>query len=80
MARKCISCSDLIWMFHERLSMYPDNPFHGIALAVVPEGSGGWEVVTQKRLPTRVKRDPDLAARVRTIEKQLKQKYKLVAR
>jgi hypothetical protein len=66
-------------MFHERLSMYQDDPFHGIALAIVPQKNGGWEVVTQKRLPTRLKRDPDLAARVRKIEKQLKQKYKLVA-
>jgi hypothetical protein len=74
MARKRISSTDLIWMFHERLEEYGDHPFHGIALAIVPSGDGEWEVVTQFRLP---RREPDIGTRIRSIEKQLRKQYTL---
>jgi hypothetical protein len=63
-------------MFHERLKEYDDHPFHGISLAVIPRRNGEWTVVTQNKLP---KREPDLAVRVRKIEKQLRQEYILTA-
>ena len=76
MARKTISSSDLIWIFHQKLQEYGDHPFHGISLAIIPRGAGDWEVVTQRKLPSR---KPDLATRISTIEKQLKQQYTLSA-
>jgi hypothetical protein len=76
MARKKVSSSDLIWMFHQKLEEYSDHPFHGISLAIIRGGNGDWEVVTQKRLP---KRDPDIASRIRAIEKGFRKQYTLVA-
>ena len=74
MGRKKISSSDLIWLFHQRLKDYEDHPFHGISLAVIPTGKGGWDVITPQRLP---KREPDLGIRVSAIAKQLKKLYTL---
>lgn len=74
MARKRVSSSDLVWMFHERLKEYQDHPFHGISLAVIPGNNGEWIVVTQNRLP---KREPAMVARIKKIEKQLRQEYVL---
>lgn len=76
MARKRISSSDLVWMFHERLKEYDDHPFHGISVAVLPGRDGEWMVVTQHKLPMR---EPDMARRIRKIEKQLRQEYRLAA-
>jgi hypothetical protein len=76
MARKRISSSNLIWMFHERLKEYEDHPFNGISLAIVPGINGEWTVVTQARVP---KREPDLVSRIRKIEKKLRQEYMLAA-
>jgi hypothetical protein len=76
MARKRISSSDLIWIFHERLKEYDDHPFTGIALAVVPRGSGDWSVAMSRRMP---KRKPDMATRIGAIEKQLQKQYTLAA-
>jgi len=76
MARKRISISDLIWMFHERLKEYDDNPFHGVSLAVLPGTNGDWTVVTAARVP---KREPEMKVRIRKIEKQLRQEYRLAA-
>jgi len=79
MGRKRISSSDLIWMFHERLRAYGDHPFHGIALAVIRSGNGDWEVITPKKLPSRILRKPDIATRISAIEKQLRKQYTLAA-
>ena len=76
MARKRISNSDLIWMIHERLKEYDDNPLHGISLAIVRGDHGDWRVVTQRKMP---KREPALATRISRIEKQLRQQYSLAA-
>jgi len=76
MARKKISSSDLIWMIHERLKEYDDNPFHGISLAIVRGDKGDWRVVIQRKLP---KREPALKTRISRIEKQLRQHYSLAA-
>ena len=75
MARKTVSSSDLIWMFHEKLREYGDHPFHGIALAVIPSGNGDWTVATQRKLP---KRDPDITSRICAIEKKLRKQYTLL--
>ena len=76
MARKKISSSDLIWMFHEKLQEYGDHPFHGISLAIIGSDNGDWEVRTQKKLPGR---KPDMAKRINAIEKQLRKQYTLAA-
>jgi hypothetical protein len=76
MRRKTISNSDLIWMFHERLQEYGDHPFLGLALAIIRNGNGDWEVATQKKLP---RRNPDLAKRLTAIEKELRKQYSLAA-
>jgi hypothetical protein len=79
MRRKRVSSSDLIWMFHEKLQEYSDHPFHGISLAIIPSGNGDWKVATQRRLPRRKSRKPDLATRISTIEKELQKQYILAA-
>jgi hypothetical protein len=76
MARKRISSSDLIWIFHERLKEYDDHPFTGISLAVVPTGSGDWSVVMSRKMPSR---KPDMATRIGAIAKQLQKQYTLAA-
>ena len=76
MARRRISSSDLIWMFHEKLVEYGDHPFRGISLAIIRGAKGDWEIVTQRKLP---KREPDLTKRISTIKKQLQKQYTLAA-
>ena len=76
MSRKRVSISDLIWMFHEKLREYGDNPFLGISLAIVRSGNGDWEVVAQRKLP---RRKPDMATRLTAIEKELQKQYSLAA-
>lgn len=76
MARKRISSSDLVWMFHERLKEYDDHPFHGVPLAVIPGSKGDWTVAMPRRLP---KREPDMKVRIGKIEKKLRQEYMLTA-
>jgi len=71
-----ISNSDLIWLFHQKLDEYEDHPHSGRALAIIPKGKGGWMVA----MPASVsRRKPDLAARIGTIEKQLRKLYTLAA-
>ena len=74
MAKRKISCSDLLWLFHEKLAEYDDHPFRGITLAIIRGDNGEWEIVTQRRLP---KREPDLTKRIDVIEKQLRKQYTL---
>ena len=76
MARKRITSSDLIWMFHERLKEYDDHPFSGIALAVIPSGNGDWSVAISRRVP---KRTPDMVTRISAIQKQLQKQFTLAA-
>ena len=76
MARKRISSSDLIWMFHEKLGEYDDHPMTGVALAVIPSGNGDWTVAMQRRVPNR---KPDMATRVTAIEKQLQKQFMMAA-
>ncbi|MDO8293391.1 MAG: hypothetical protein Q7T29_11095 [Gallionella sp.] len=40
MARKKISSTNLIWLFHEKLKDFDDYPLHGISIAIVPEDKG----------------------------------------
>ena len=76
MARKRVSSSDLIWIFHERLKEHDDHPFGGIAIAIIPSGDGEWSVAIPRRMP---KRKPDMATRISIIEKQLQKQYLLTA-
>jgi hypothetical protein len=73
MAKQKISNTDLLWIFHEKLSEYGD---HRISLAIIRGDKGEWQVATQRRLP---KREPDLATRIGAIEKQLRKQYVLAA-
>jgi len=74
MAKKKISSTDLIWIFHERLKGFDDYPLHGISIAIVPVPSAGWTALTPKNL--RLHR-PLWENRVRAIEKELRKNYVL---
>jgi hypothetical protein len=76
MATEKISISDLTWMIHEKLKEYGDYPHYGIALAVVRAGDGDWKVITDRKM---LKRKPDIADRINSIEKQLRKRYRLAA-
>ena len=76
MAKKRISSSDLVWMFHEGLRAYNDHTYHGISLAIIRGEKGDWTVVTQRKLP---KREPDMKVRIGKIEKKLRRQYSLAA-
>jgi hypothetical protein len=74
MAKKKISSTDLIWIFHERLKAFDDHPLHGIPIAIVPLPSAGWTALTPKNV--RLHR-PLWENRVRAIEKELRNNYVL---
>src|SRR6266436_3255355 len=74
MAKKKISSTDLIWIFHERLKAFDDRPLHGIPIAIVPVPSAGWTALTPKNV--RLHR-PLWENRVRAIEKELRNNYVL---
>ncbi len=74
MAKKKISSTDLIWIFHERLKAFDDHPLHGIPIAIVPVPSAGWTALTPKNV--RLHR-PLWENRVRAIEKELRNNYVL---
>ena len=74
MAKKRISSTDLVWIFHERLKAFGDHPLHGIPIAIVPVSSAGWMAVTPKNVR---QYRPLWENRVRAIEKQLRNNYVL---
>jgi hypothetical protein len=76
MARTKISSTDLIWIFHERLQVFPDCPLHGISVAIVPMAGGTWKALTSRHV--RVHR-PLWAKRVEAIERELRNAYVLRA-
>jgi hypothetical protein len=74
MAKKKISSTDLIWIFHERLRAFDDHPLHGIPIAIVPVPSTGWTALTPRNV--RLHR-PLWKNRVRAIEQELRNNYVL---
>jgi hypothetical protein len=73
LAKKRISSTDLIWIFRERLSSYPDCPA-SIKIAIVPS-KGSFTVVTA---PSDRKAHPRCIWHIAQIEKELRAIYVLV--
>jgi hypothetical protein len=74
MAKKAISSTDLIWLFHERLREFHDCPQSGLSIAIVPAPDVGWTVLINLRQQTK---HPVYARRVRAIQKQFRGMYAL---
>ena len=73
MARKTISSTDLIWIFHEKLEAFDDCP-EGACIAIVPAFDVGWMAVMSAKSRTQ---SPICARRVETIQKELREIYVL---
>ena len=76
MARKKISSTELVWLFHEKLKEFDDHPQHGISVAIVPEDKGEWRAVTTRNVKTK---RPLWAGRVQLVEKRLRKDFSLIA-
>jgi hypothetical protein len=74
MAKKSISSTDLIWLFHEKLREFDDCPGSGLSIAVVPAPEVGWTVLMNPRQRIKL---PRCAKRIRAIEKQFREMYVL---
>ena len=74
MAKKTISSTELIWLFHEKLKEFDDRPESGLSIAIVPAADVGWSVLLNPRQEARY---PQCAKRVRLIQKQLREIYTL---
>jgi hypothetical protein len=73
MAKKAISSTDLIWLFHERLREFHDCP-QSVSIAIVPAPDVGLTVLIDPRQQTK---HPVCARRVRAIQKQFRLMYAL---
>jgi hypothetical protein len=73
MARKTISSTDLIWIFHEKLEAFDDCP-EGACIAIVPAFDVGWMAVMSAQSRTH---NPLCARRVEAIQKELQEIYVL---
>jgi hypothetical protein len=73
MARKTISSTDLIWIFHEKLEAF-DDCTEGAPIAIVPVSDVGWMAVMSAKSRTQ---NPDCARRVEAIQKELREIYVL---
>lgn len=74
MRKKSISCTDLIWLFHEKLREFDDCPGSGLSIAIVPSPDVGWTVLMNPRHQAKL---PLCAKRVRALEKQMREIYTL---
>ena len=74
MAKKKISSTDLVWIFHERLKAFDDHPLHGIPIAIVPAPSTGWTAFIPKTYDFH---RPLWENRVTAIERELRNNYVL---
>ena len=45
MAKKAISSTELIWIFHEKIKELDDCPAQGLSIAVVPMPDVGWSAL-----------------------------------
>jgi hypothetical protein len=73
MARKTISSTDLIWIFHEKLEAFDDWP-EGAPIAIVPASDVGWMADMGAKSRTL---NPICARRVEAIQKELREIYVL---
>jgi hypothetical protein len=74
MAKKSISSTDLIWLFHEKLMESDDCPGSGLSIAIVPSPDDGWTVLIN---PRQQKKHPVCAKQVQAIQKQFREIYVL---
>jgi hypothetical protein len=75
MARKTISSTDLIWIFHEKLEAF-DDCSEGAPIAIVPASDVGcWIAVMSAKSRTQ---NPICARRVEAIQKELREIYVLM--
>lgn len=72
MAKKEISCTDLIWIFNEELKAFDDFPKKGISIAIVPMPPAGWTALTMSHIRIR---QPHWVGRIQAIEKRLRKLY-----
>ena len=71
-AKTKVSSTDLVWMFHEKLSSFDDG-FASIPIAIVPS-EAGWTAVTSPRYRAS---QPNCVRRMEQIQKQLRDAYVL---
>jgi hypothetical protein len=74
MAKKSISSTDLIWLFHEKLKESDDCPGSGLSIAIVPAPDVGWTVLLNPRQQAKF---PICAKRVEVMQKQFREMYVL---
>ena len=74
MAKKAISSTDLIWLFHEQLKEFHDCPVSALSIAIVPAPDVGWTVLMNTRQQNK---HPLCAKRVQAIQKQFREIYVL---
>jgi hypothetical protein len=74
MAKKAISSTELIWIFHEKIKEFDDCPARGLSIAVVPMPDVGWSALISPKQRTAY---PVCAKRVETIQTQLRELYVL---
>jgi hypothetical protein len=73
MAKKAISSTDLIWIFHEKLKEFDDCP-GSVSIAIVPMPDVGWTALISSKQRAR---HPLCARRVEELQKQLREMYGL---
>jgi hypothetical protein len=73
MAKKAISSTDLIWIFHENLKEFDDCPA-SVSIAIVPTPVVGWTALISPRQRAQHQR---CARRIEEIQKQLREIYVL---
>jgi hypothetical protein len=74
MAKKAISSTELIWIFHEKIKELDDCPAQGLSIAIVPMPKVGWSALISPKQRTAY---PVCAKRVETIQTQLRELYVL---
>jgi len=74
MAKKAISSTELIWIFHEKIKEFDDCPGQGLPIAIVPMPKVGWSALMNPKQRTA---HPVCAKRIETIQTQLRQLHVL---
>jgi hypothetical protein len=70
MAKKVISSTELIWIFHEKIKKYDDCPAQRLSIAIVPTPDVGWSALISPKQRTT---HPFCAKRVEAIQMQLRE-------
>ena len=74
MAKKAISSTELIWIFHEKIKEFEDCPGQGLSIAIVPMPKVAWSALMSPKQRTA---HPLCAKWVETIQTQLRELYVL---